>query len=317
MLKVSKAVKLSLQLFCLSTAFLLVPLTQAVTSKPIKIVVPIGFLKSLEGLLEEHPSFTDGRDYLLPVNKCIPISKIKEFNFGRPVLDFLIHCEVVRFNKLGDTIQVIQAPNNIRAIKMLSVGVADAFSMSEFPSVINQLKETNLSLSDPVLRQGEFEVGFFTAPNRPEVLAITSVYELMNLTSITATQWIRDDSELSKLTTRPHVLVSNHRKIPNMIAKKRADFTTNALNKKYVYNLDGEVVLTRIDGFKLSLPGTRVFVVNSKSKDYFDALQAYIRGHRNQTNSNEDGIFNAFKDIGWISPHYKDWILLNDYFENK
>lgn len=315
MFNLSNAAKLSLRFFWLSTALILTPSTQAVTSKPIKIVVPIGFLKNLEGMLEQHPSFTDGRDYFLSVTKCIPISKVKEFNFGRPVLDFLIHCEVVRLNKLGNTIQVIQAPNNIRAVKMLSAGVADAFAMSQFPRTINQLNEANLSLSDPVLRQGEFEVGFFTAPNRPEILAITNVYELMNLTSISATQWTSGRSSLNKITSKPNVLISNYRNIPNMIAKKRADITTNELNKKYVYNLNDEIALQRINGFKLSLPGTRVFVVNSKSKDYFDALQAYIRGHRNQANSNEDGIFNAFKDIGWISHEYKDWILLNDYLE--
>ncbi|MFT2093052.1 hypothetical protein [Paraglaciecola sp. 2405UD69-4] len=287
---------------------------QADSSRVIKVIVPSGFLSSLKGMVVDSPALLDGRDYDLPVDKCIPISQIKAFNFGRPVLDFLIHCQVIRLNKLADTIKVIQAPNNLRAMKMVAAGDGDVFAMSEFSSVVKNLNESNLLVSAAVLREGEFEVGLFTAPNRQDVLAVTNVNELMDLTSISTTSWSSGASSMTKITSNPPVLVSNYRNIPEMIAKKRADFTTHSLSKKFIYDLDGKVSLQRIEGFKLSLPGERVFVVNSASGEYFQALQDFISSQRDWAKSDEDGILKAFEDIGWISSKYKDWILINDYF---
>lgn len=169
-------------------------------------------------------------------------------------------------------------------------------------------------VSEPVIRQGQFEAGFYTSSTNDQALGVKSLEELQRLKAVTNRHWRPDWDTLEGLGLTKTRDVRSWESIVRLLASHRADITLASFNAEpgMRIEMDG-CVLVPIPNLKTSLIGERVFVVSRahpKGQAIFDALQ---RGLRELEAAGT--IERAYRECGFINPRVQDWkVLLPESF---
>lgn len=179
-----------------------------------------------------------------------------------------------------------------------SVWAADAEALSE-----------QLLISTPVLREGSFIVGFYTAVDNTEALLAQTLPELQKLSAVSNREWGKDWDVLDALGVETVYDMKSWDTMVRMLCAHRADFTFAPFNNSpgmLVRRWDCE--LRPIEGMKACLPGERVFVV-SKQHPEGTALYAALQSGLKQLH--EAGvILRAYTECGLFNPLVEDWVVL-------
>jgi hypothetical protein len=214
-------------------------------------------------------------------------------------VELMMLCNAIYDADLSDRLEFVAFPNLKRAVSDLVEGNADMLGSSVFSTKI----EDGVLASDPVLRQGEFQVGLFTTANRDDVLSTESQEDIFRLTGISERNWDVDLLTLNGMGLKDVVAARKMTLIPDMIAAGRADFTLSYLDRPTTEHM-GEP-LVRIDGFRASMKLERVMAFSQSNSELRDAVNSYIQQMRAAP---VDRIYEGYKNSGFIVDTYEDWL---------
>jgi ABC-type transporter Mla subunit MlaD len=240
----------------------------------------------------------------------IPVSDIVTFNnphATRGTVDFVLQLQALVAAGLDFDYELRVSDNNARARHEVVQGYADLCAETVWDVDIE--RDALIEVS-PLIGQGEFEKGLYTVPGNERVLQVTSVDDLRPLVGVTVVSWKVDVRTLHALGLRGVEQVFKAENLFSALQQRRADFTL----LEFAATPDMSVVhdnikLIPVPGCKVSLPGSRSWVVSRRSQ-YADLLaDALERGL--QALRAEGRVARAFRESGFIHPRVVDWKRLN------
>lgn len=121
-----------------------------------------------------------------------------------------------------------------------------------------------LLFSDPLLEEGEFEVGFYTAPGNARALAARSLQDLQPLRVLSNRSWRVDWLTLERLGFTRLQHVASWNLMPRMVQQDRADVILAPFQPTPDLSMTVEGVrLVPVPGLKLRLRGTRHVLISA------------------------------------------------------
>lgn len=213
-------------------------------------------------------------------------------------IELAMLCAAMRDDGMAERFEFVPYPNLKRAVAELESGRAALIGDTAFRSEMGD----NVLQSEAMLRRDEFQVAVFTTPNRIDVRSISTPSELRRLNAITVKYWEVDKRTLSSMGLRSVVTTRKMSQIPAMIERGRADFTLSYLDRPTIEHMGAPLV--RVDGFRVSYAGERVFALSKSNPVLHAALSAFIKKNRA---AKPDRIREAYKRVGFISDKYDHW----------
>lgn len=165
-------------------------------------------------------------------------------------------------------------------------------------------------VTEPVIRQGTFEAGFYASSTNYKALKVKTLEELQQLRAVTNQHWQPDWDTLNGLGITNVRDIRSWESIVRLLASHRVDITLAPFNSRpnMAIVMDG-CTLVPIPNLKTSLVGERAFVVSRVHPDgqrFFDSLQQGLRELEAAGT-----IQRAYRECGFINPKVRDWKLLN------
>ena len=245
---------------------------------------------------------------LWPIDRCPKLFSDETKGVLRVNIELVIICNALKRANFQGNIQIVPSGNNQRQNIELANGNADLVGHSIFRESLSQAKKPTLSsffITDPVIKQGQFFLGIFTSANQLEkVSQALKENKLNSLIATTVSSWKIDVKTLQSMTINSlHLLPMRKLLLPNL-ERKRANFTLAALDAR---KAPEKRLLKRIDGYKVSLAGDRVFIVNKSKPRLFKAIQDYILYLREQ----DDLLTKTFEHANFITDKYQSWKQIN------
>lgn len=211
-----------------------------------------------------------------------------------------------RFSKPMD---MLARPTDAR-LKMdlrsgLGVCTATTFWRGDFAE-----HEPGLLFSLPLVEDGEFEAGLYAMPGNRKALAVRGLEDLRHLKVLSNRDWPVDWQTLGRLGLGDNLVhVGNWSLMPRMLAAGRADVLLAPFQATadMALQVDG-ITLLPVKGLKVSMRGTRHFVVSSQhpaGRVLASALDAGLMALR------RSGVIRqAYVQSGFFHPEVKDWTRL-------
>jgi hypothetical protein len=167
----------------------------------------------------------------------------------------------------------------------------------------------SLYISDPIIRYGEFEAGFYTSSNNNKALA-TKIDTLNELTVITNRQWVADWRALHNSPVQTVNFMGSWVEMLNMVEYQLVDaMLINFSLQKNLQLYFNEKIYTPIPNIKIMLPDSRHFVVSKKHPNGKLVFEALNKGIRIMRESGE--IEKFYRQAGFINATVKDWAIAN------
>lgn len=250
-----------------------------------------------DDVLRDYQQFLAGRDPMTIAHYGGPLSR-------RDVVEVvLIHQALGRQDptlRLG----MAPMPSSQRLQAELRMGhsacSATSYWRDDFP------QPDGLLFSDPLLLEGEFEVGLYTTPANTRALAARTLADLQQLRVLSNDTWRVDWQTLGRLGITRVQHVTRWNLMPHMLHQGRADVLLAPFQSTPDLSLvvDG-VRLVPVPGLKVSMRGTRHFLVSAthelgpRLRDQLNAGLASLRQQGLIRRAYEQsGFFNA-KVAGW------------------
>jgi hypothetical protein len=167
----------------------------------------------------------------------------------------------------------------------------------------------SLYITDPIIRYGEFEAGFYTSSHNKKALS-TTIDTLNDLTVVTSRQWIADWRALHNSPVQPINFMGSWVEMLNMVEYQVVDamLINFSLQKNLQLFFDDKIYIP-IPNIKIMLPDSRHFVVSKQHPDGDRVFKALNKGIRIMRKNGE--IEKLYRQAGFINLRVKDWPLAN------
>lgn len=180
---------------------------------------------------------------------------------------------------------------------------AEAFLLDDFLP-----HQENLYITEPLIRRGEYFVGFYTSPENKKALAATPE-TLSQLTATSNNTWVQDWRALNSIGLKKVFHVASWIYMIKMVKNQQADIILSHFQPDERMRLMWEGHnLIPIPNMKLSLPGSRHFIVSKKhpqGEKLYIALNKGIKVLRNQGK-----IQKAYMQAGIFNQKVENWTPL-------
>lgn len=164
-------------------------------------------------------------------------------------------------------------------------------------------------ITEPVIRNGEFEAGLYTAPDNTKAMHADTLEKVRELTAASNRYWTPDWLTLTALGLRGLQHIQNWKTMVRMVAYQRADFLLAPFQQTDGMRLHVDhMILDPIPGIKVGLQGSRHFAISKnapQSNEVFDALQLGLSKLRTQGK-----ITQAYQQCGFFNAKAKDWLQI-------
>jgi hypothetical protein len=166
-----------------------------------------------------------------------------------------------------------------------------------------------LLFSDPVLLEGEFEVGLYTTPINARALAARDLAAVRQLRVLSNDTWRVDWSTLQALGVTQLQHVASWNLMPRMLQQGRADLLLAPFQPTPDLSMSVEGIrLVPVPGLKVAMRGTRHFLVSAthslgpRLRDQLNAGLARLR---------QQGLVRrAYEQSGFFNAKVADWVRL-------
>lgn len=167
----------------------------------------------------------------------------------------------------------------------------------------------SLYISEPLIRYGEFEAGFYTSINNEKALN-TTIETLNQLTVVTSRQWIADWRALHNSPVQPINFMGPWVEMLNMVEYQVVDAMLINFSLKDDLSLffDGKTYIP-IPNIKIMLPDSRHFVVSKNHPDGKRVFEALNKGLKIMRQSGQ--IESFYRQAGFINSQVTQWKLAN------
>ncbi len=236
----------------------------------------------------------------------IPVADLLSYNSPhatRGTVDFVLQLQALLAAGLDFDYELRVSDNNARMRHEVVQGYADLCAETVWDVDVEH--DALLEVS-PLIVQGEFEKGLYTVPGHERMLLVRSLEDLQPFVGVTVVSWKVDVRTLQAMGLRGVEQVFKAENLFSALQQRRGDFTL----LEFAATPDMSVVhdnvkLIPVPGCKVSLPGSRSWVVSRRSP-YADVLaDALERGL--QTLRSEGRVARAYRESGFLHPRVADW----------
>jgi hypothetical protein len=223
----------------------------------------------------------------------------------RDTVELILFQQALQLGGLREAIRFSAIDNYARNIIEVEAGHATALGTTVWAADTSPNKAT---LSAPTIREGEYQVGFYTTEHNQKVLQ-ANFKQLQKLTAISNTAWKNDIQILEQLGISKIESAPTYIQIVKMLNAGRGDFMMASFKGKSDLSIDVEGIrLLPIQGMKIAMPGSRHFLVanTAQGQQVLTALNIGLAQLRK-----EGRIRRAYTDAGFFNPKVERWTLLN------
>lgn len=250
-------------------------------------------------------------DYLHFLNQRDPLAvhEYKGEGARRDVIELVLLMQAVRLGGYRHPITLQAEQSYLRTLRDIGEGHFITSAGLVWQSDIAMMTNAYFT-SRPLIKEGEFVVGFYTTLKNQKALQANSLSKLAELDVVTSSQWKNDVRALKELGLTHITYSPNWINMARMIEAGRADITLAPFQTAPGMSIKvGNITLYPIKGIKLSLPGSRHWPISRKhpeGKAFYEALE------RGLTELESKGtIQKAYRECGVFHPDVADWKLLN------
>lgn len=294
-----------------------------IISKVVCILIFLIFVDKSIAMDEEY-FFTIHAHNLTQYNDYISLSGINETNFAstdtrlsrqglnRQVLELLLFKKAMLLGGCGCVIEYHAADvstSHARKIIQVKESKAIAHPIAGFNN--DPRLQDKVLLSEPILDEKDFFVGFYTHSDRADVLSLRDPLAITQLRFVAATNWDVDIDVLKKHGFKT-VLADSWSSAISMIRLSRADVILQPISTKDDFSFtDGDTneVYVPIPGIKLKFGTSRRYFVSEGHPDGIDFLNVLNKGI---TRLRDTGFLDhANRAAGLIDDRVANWQLLD------
>ena len=271
--------------------------TQGADEAPDPLAVSI-----YEDIYADYRQFVRGRD-------VASIDYYGGSGARRDVIEVILLQQALQLGGFKDSLELRDEQNYLRTLRQIADG--DLISSGALVWYSDVLNLPDLfHITQPVIDEGEFIVGFYTSPTNQKALAAKNLEDLRQLRAVSSIQWYADVATLKHMGINHLYFTTDWIHMVRMVSAGRADFTLApfqpSAGMKVV--LDG-MELIPIEGIKVAIQGTRHWPVSRRhprGEEYYDALQKGI------TLMKERGLIHkAYEESGFFHREVDSWRLIN------
>lgn len=249
------------------------------------------------------------RDYHLFLNGKSPqhIQSFKGEKSRRDVVELVLVQQAIALGGFTGKIKIIDAPSDARINEMMKNGQADISGTSYWKEDVNP---ENQIASDIVIKQGQFEAGFYTSPKNTKALSAKDLIDLQKLIAISNQDWKPDWNALQALRLKHLEHVVLWESMVKMVDKGRGDFTLAPFQQTKDMSLESNgVKLIPIPKLKIALSGNRSYLVSKNGIIGQEILPLLNKGIKELQKKK---VFEkAYRESGFFNPRVRNWKRVN------
>lgn len=226
----------------------------------------------------------------------------------RDVIDGVLFVQALRLGGIQEEIKFTSFGTYSRMLHAIAKGQVVAGAQTNWGR--DTLNQDQFYDTQPLVREGEFVVGIYTAADNHKALSTQSLAGLQKLSAVSSKQWRNDWQRLEQLGVKRLYNVPIWEQMVKMVASQRADFTLAPFqaNNDFKLRFDN-VVLVPIPNIKVALAGTRHWTVSRKHPDgmrVFNALEKGLLQLRQEGRVNR-----AYTESGFFTEAVNNWQLID------
>jgi len=247
-------------------------------------------------------------DSLAKWTRQTPVLQIDRFDSpfaNRPTVDLVLQLQALAAGGLDYDYELFVQPNHGRALIELMQGYSDLTAETVWEAEIASSTDALLA-STPVIQDGEFEKGLYILPANRQLLAARLPEQFSALVGATVFNWSVDLRLLENLGVKRIEKASKIENVFQLVSQGRADFTLLEFAGTPDMEIENNgVKLIPLPQCKISLPGSRSWVVSRQSPHATALVQALDRGIAAMRQ--EGRIERAFRESGFFNSRVSHW----------
>ena len=265
-------------------------------AEPLKITVPGDVLKDYNQFIKGK-NLTSMNDFSGPGSR-------------RDVVEVILIQQALFQGGFSDSIKLIPVGTYRREISLIKEGRAIMSATSLWLVDLNKNKD-HMYISDPVIKQGEFEAGFYVTPENKTALNAKNLGDIRKLRAISNKQWVIDWKTLTSLNMSKKVFHTPvWESMVRMVKIGRADFLLAPFQSTSDLSLEAEgIKMIPIPNLKIGLQGSRHFGISKSHKNGKLIFEKFNQGL--QKLHSQGIIHKAYSQSGFFNTRTQDWLKVN------
>lgn len=250
------------------------------------------------------------RDYLDFIGQRDPLS-LQHYggpHSRRDVVEVVLLQQALQRGGAYRPLRFLLTDSEGRTLKALANGDADMGGSSQW-SERTLLSSKDIAISSALIHEGEFTAGLYFPEGHPALAQLAiKPQEISDYTAVCAASWKPDLTVLSLLGS-PVLKTENWESMLGMLQKKRADYVLAPFQPTPGFRFDtGTLVLAPVQGIKVSLPGSRHFLLSRHSPHIHELETALQKGLKAM--EKEGRLQRAYQESGFHDERVKNWKVL-------
>lgn len=248
-------------------------------------------------------------NYLQLTDNKLPLEITDYSNARRSSAEALLLIQMLEAGSFKGDIELLPFSREDYARTKLRNSSSHMFSSSEWLyQIAQQPNRSQLLISSPVVRRGEYKVGIYTRPDHPGLIQPNN---LSGLSATTHRLWHRDTITLNKLAIDSIHFSNNYDLMLKMVYSGRVDLMLSSFkNTKNMELNQGNIKLLPVNGVQVAMSDSRHWFFIDRNDEVsilaHMALEAGIIEFRKQGRINR-----AFTECGFFNERTTNWRTLN------
>lgn len=285
--------------FCcvLCSAALLVS-AQAVADVVIRVAVPSGVAINVRTFFEKN-------------NKNPRINSYKGENIWRDEVELILLHQALRVAGYQGEIELVIIDDYHRILESLKSGQVTVSGTSMWRRDLAKDAE-QISLTPPLIREGEFFAGLFLREDNNSASKVTRADDLESFTAVSNKQWSIDWEAMSELSFKKLYHNQDANNMVRMVMSNRVDFVLAPFPSVASFNPNDQGArLIPLEGVKVLLNGSRHWAVSTSAPGGTEVIQLLERGV--DALREHGNIIKAYEGCGFMGSDYADWVVINEH----
>lgn len=251
------------------------------------------------------------KDYLKFIGNKNPL-KLKEFSgehSRRDVVELVLLQQALSEGGITDRISFIQADSYARIQAQVKSGAVLMAANTLWLTDIEAMK-SNVFVTEPMIKRGEFEAGFYTISSNKKALAVKTLEELKALSVISNKAWTVDWETLSVVGFEKMINSVTWNSMVRMVKENRGDVLLSPFqySSDFSFESSGQKFIP-IPNLKIGLMGSRHLIVSKKNPEGKRVSKGLNKGLKLLR---KNGVLKkAYQGSGFFNTRVKDWIKVN------
>lgn len=251
---------------------------------------------------QDFKHYTDGKN-------------IKDIDFyggpraRRDVIEVVLMYQALSLGGFNQPVELQSVDSYKRILHMLGDGKALMAANSVWLEDLSA-KDDRYLVSDALIRNGEFEVGLYTRPDKVAAITLKSAADLSSLTAVSSRNWTTDWRTLETLPLKSLYDAPLWYSMVKMVVANRADLLLAPFqpNESMALQVKGERLMP-VPNVKIRLDGSRHWVLSRKHSLGADAWTALQSGMEQMHARGR--ITRAYQESGTFNSQVSTWKILN------